>query len=227
MGFSGKMLFVACRDCAVLHPAVGYTTDHPDEASSELLAAFGAFVAQHWAHDLVWFRRNGEEVASDQALWDPMAAITFEVAAGDDVYVVTAQRMNIDEPRIYRFAPGRLEVARTQVQIDDDFLRRGLDRSFYPQALRLAKLERFVSVVHEVINHLKPDELPIAFDDAEDPSVSIARMPDQTYDELLGRCAEIFDPAEFGTVTKFLQANRYEDGLLALRVRREIRIAPS
>lgn len=227
MTFSGKMLFVACHSCEVLHPAVGYTTDPPDDASGELLAAFGEFVARHWAHDLAWFRRNGSDVVSDQALWDPMAVITFEVTDGDHIYVATATRTDIDEPRTYRFAPGQLEVAHTQVQIDDDDLRRGLDRSFYPQALRLTKLDRFVSVVHEVISHLKPDELPVAFDDADDPAVSIARMPDQTYQELVGRCAEIFDPAEFNTVTKFLQDNRYEDGLLALRVRRELRIAPS
>ena len=226
MTFSGKILFVACRDCALLHPALGYVSDPPDEASGELLAAFGAFVAEHWAHDLVWLRRGESEVISDQPLWDPMAAITFEVTGGgDEFYVVTAQRPDIDSPRVYRFAPGRLELTQAQVQIDDQTLRRGLDRSFYPQALRLAKLERFVSVVHEVIGHLKPDELPIAFDDAEDPSVSIARMPDQTYLELVGRCAEIFDPAELGTVAKFLQANRHEDGLLALRVRREFRVA--
>ena len=48
-------------------------------------------------------------------------------------------------------------------------------------------------------------------------------MPDRSYQELLARCAEIFDPTELDTVSKFLRDNRNEDGLLALRVRRELR----
>jgi hypothetical protein len=117
-------------------------------------------------------------------------------------------------------------VTNSEVLIDHRDLRRGLDLTFYPRALRLTKLDRFVSVVRDVVSQLNPNQLTIAFDDAEDPAVSVARMPDETYQELLARCAEIFDPSEFDTLTKFLQSNRYEDGLLALRVRREYRAFP-
>ncbi|MFN8628211.1 MAG: hypothetical protein U0587_19845 [Candidatus Binatia bacterium] len=225
MGIGGNMLFVACRNCGLLHPAVCATAHPSDEATTESLVAFGQFIGEHQAHQLAWFRRHGAEAASDHPLWDPMAAITFEATDGQQTYVVVSCRTSIDEPRTYRFAPGALHLASTAVLIDDHDLRRGLDRTFQPHVLRLTTLDRFVSLVHEVISHVRPDELSVAFDDAEDPAVSIAPMPDETYQELVDRCAEIFEPSEFGTVAKFLEDNREADGLLALRVRREFVVA--
>ncbi|HEX7408194.1 MAG TPA: hypothetical protein VF515_11180 [Candidatus Binatia bacterium] len=229
MSFWDNTLLVGCRDCGVLvlHPATCHTTTPPDEASEEFIAAFWRFVADHQSHAITWLQRHGTEVASDRALWDPMATITFEATDGHQVYLVNGGRAAVEEPRIYRFAPGTLDVTNSEILIDDRDLRRGLDVTFYPHALRLTKLDRFVSVVRDVVSHLNPDALTVAFDDAEDPAVSVARMPDETYQELLARCAEIFDPSEFDTLTKFLQSNRYEDGLLALRVRREYRALPA
>jgi len=221
------MLFVACRDCGLLHPAVCAAANPPDDATNESLVAFGQFIGEHQTHQLAWFRRHGAEASSDHPLWDPMAAITFEATDGAQTYVVVSSRTSIDEPRTYRFTPGALQLASATVRIDDHDLRRGLDRTFQPHVLQLTTLDRFVSLVHEVISHVKPDELAVAFDDAEDPAVSIAPMPDETYQELVDRCAEIFDPSEFGAVTKFLEDNREADGLLALRVRREFVVAPA
>ena len=79
----------------------------------------------------------------------------------------------------------------TVILVDDEDLRRGLDWEFYPHALRPGKLDRFVLVVREIVGRFNPEGLPIAFDDADDPMVSIARMPDRSYQELLARCAEI------------------------------------
>jgi len=227
MDSEGSMLFVACRYCSVLHPAVCATSNTPDDVTSELLVAFAQFIGEHQAHQLAWFRRHGVEAAYDHPLWDPMAAITFEVTDGEQTYFVVSSRSSIEEPRTYRFAPGALQLASAKVLTDDHDLRRGLDRTFQPHILRLTTLDRFVSLVHEVVSHVHPDELSVAFDDAEDPMVSIAPMPDETYQELVHRCAEIFDPSEFGTVTKFLQENRDADGLLALRVRREFVVTPA
>jgi hypothetical protein len=83
-------------------------------------------------------------------------------------------------------------------------------------------LDRFISVVHDIVSHIPPNDLEIAFDDADDPAVSIARMPTESYQELLTRCTEIFDAWEWPRVSRFLRDNRGEDGLLALRVRRQM-----
>jgi hypothetical protein len=223
MELSHNIWLIACRGCSVLQPVACVRSTGPDDAVEASREAYRQFFAEHHAHDLMWFARHGNELASDRALWDPMATVTFEVTDGQRTYVATGSRSSLEEPRVYRFAPGTLDSMEAAILMDDTDLRRGLDLHFYPHALRLGKLDRFVLAVREVVSHLNPAELPIAFDDVSDPMVSVARMPDQSYEELLARCAEIFDPAEIDTVSKFLRDNRDEDGLLALRVRRELR----
>jgi hypothetical protein len=214
---------IACRDCSVLQPLVCARSTRPDDAAQVWRQAYRDFLAEHRGHDLACFARHGDALASDHPLWDPMVTIRFEVTDGERIYVATGTRPSLEEPRVYRFGPGTLDVVGTAILVDDDDLRRGLDWEFYPNALRLGKLDRFLLVVHEIVGRLNPEELPITFDDADDPTVSVARMPDHSYQELLARCAEIFDPTELDTVSRFLRDNRDEDGLLALRVRRELR----
>lgn len=221
MTASPAIHLIACRDCGLLQPVEILTAAPADATVEAALEAYCQFLADHHEHDLTWLARYGCESFSDRALWDPMATITLAATDGERFYVVSGSRSSIEEPRIYRFAPGSLGAGNAMVLIDDQHLRRGLDLEFYPHALRLTKIEQFLSAVHDIVAHLHAEELPIAFDDADDPAISIARMPDETYEELLIRCAQIFDPAEIDTVTRFLRENRYEDGLLALRVRRE------
>jgi hypothetical protein len=223
MDLSSHTWLIACRDCSVLQPAARVISGWADDTAEAWREACFQFFSKHQGHDLAWFARHGDDVASDRALWDPMATVTFEVTDGQSTYVATGSRTSLEEVRVYRFAPGTLDSTGAVILVDDTDLRRGLDLEFYPHALRMGKLDRFVGVVREVVGHLNPAELPIAFDDADDPTVSVARMPDQSYEELLARCTEIFDPAEIDTVSRFLRDNRDEDGLLALRVRRELR----
>ena len=223
MELSHNRPLIACRDCSVLQPLTCVRSTQADDAADVWREAYRDFLADHRGHDLACFTRHGDAFASDHALWDPMATITFEITDGERIYVATGSRLSLEEPRIYRFVSGTLDAVGTAILVNDEDLRRGLDWEFYPHALRLGKLDRFVLMVREIVGRLNPEELPIAFDDADDPMVSIARMPDRSYQELLARCAEIFDPTELDTVSKFLRDNRDEDGLLALRVRRELR----
>jgi hypothetical protein len=214
---------LACRDCQLLQPAVDDSPTQRDELTQEAVDEQNDFIARHAAHRLSHFRRHGWQSRADRPLWDPMVTITFEVTDGQQIYVATCARQSIDEPRVYQFAPGSLEVCNTQVAIDVGDLRRGLDRHFYPHAIRPSKVQRFVAVLCDLLNHVVPDELQIAFDASEDPAVSIARMPDTIYAAVSACCADIFDAWELERVRAFLSDNRDEYGLLALRVRREFR----
>lgn len=194
-----------------------------DDAGIEGADAYAEFVAKHRAHHIASLWRSGSEVRADRPLWDPLATLTFEVTDGDQSYVVNATRRSIEDDRRYQFAPGLLEVGNAEVQIEPYDLRRGLDLQFRPEKLSRVRIDRFLAAVHEVVNQLDAEELEIAFDDADDPTVSIAGMPDATYNDLLARCAKIFDPREeLPRVVAFLRDNRGADGLLALRVRRQV-----
>ena len=214
-------IFLACHDCGVLHPVDATAPTRFDEAPTAS-EDYASFAARHATHHTARLIRQAGETASDRPLWDPMATLTFQATDGEQHYIVTAHRESIEDPRAYRFAPGELETKSSEVGVDDRDLRRGLDRQFFPHALRPTKVDRFISVVHEVVSHIPPDGLEIAFDAADDPAVSVARMPTESYEELLNRCTEIFDPSEWPRVSTFLQDNRGEDGLLALRVRRQV-----
>ena len=215
---------LGCRDCQVLYRVVNDPPPAWDEPTEDAIDTHNDFVACHAAHRLARFRRRSSDSHADGPLWDPMSTIHFEITDGEHTYVATCTRNAVDEPRLYRFAPGALEVCTTEVSIDEADLRRGLDRHFYPHAVRPTKVDRLMAVVHELVRSVDPEDLEIAFAASDDPAVSIARMPDYLYQELVARSTEVFDGWEMSTVGDFLSDNRDDDGLLTLRLRRTLRI---
>lgn len=212
--------FLACRDCGVLHAILLRSSVWSDEMVEDALGVCDQFRVAHGDHRIAWFERHGEESIADHPLWDPMATISFEVTDGDTLYVATSMRESVETERVYRFVQGSLQLRESEIMLDNESLRRALDREFYPHALRPTKVAGLLSVLCEVVSRIDPANITIAFDEANDPALSIARMPDASYEELLARVAEIFDPWEFSRVIGFLHDNRNEDGVLALRVRR-------
>jgi len=215
MALDTILSFTACRDCGELHPVPDTGATFLDDV--EGVDPYKEFLARHGTHHLAAFRRSGSECRTDRPFWDPLATLTFEVTDGEQSYVVSGTRRTIEDARVYRFAAGVLDKGTSEVQINPRDLRRGL---FHPHALRPMQIDRFLAAVDEVISQIDPDELVTAFDDADDPDVSVAGMPDGIYNELLARCTDIFDPVELPRVVTFLGDNRNADGLLALRVRR-------
>jgi hypothetical protein len=212
--------FVACLTCGVLHPCLRRSPTQRDSSEQEASESYQQFRSAHAGHLTSEVHRHDSESFADRPLWDPMASSAFEVTDGWRTYVVISTRTSIEEPRTYRIMPGSIEVHTSDISVDDRDIRRALDYAFYPHAVRGTKIDRFVAALREVISHVEPDELAIAFDAADDPQVSIAPMPEVRYAELLSRCAQIFDGWELSRVSSFLQSNCGEDGLLALRVRR-------
>jgi hypothetical protein len=219
--------FLACRDCNVLQPLATSFLRCVDAAEAAAAQeACEEFVVGHCTHRTARLRRCGSECYADRPLWDPMATVTFVATDGEHTYVVTAGRSSIDAPRAYRFQPGTLAVESTEIAVDTADLRCGLDLLFHPHALRPTKVERFLAAVDALIHRIDLEHIEIAFDVADDPAVSIARMPDSAYSQLLDQCEQIFDSWELLHVTAFLKSNRDADGLLALRVRRHLAILP-
>jgi hypothetical protein len=221
--------WLACRDCQLAHPVGTPAHGLPSELQDELTAAVAAFLNAHGGHNVTHVHRDDDcAVLSTRPLWDPMATVSMEVTDGSRRFVLTAERNSVDEPRTYRIVPGRLHEAHpAAVEIDAGDVRRSLDRAFYPHVLRPSKIDRFVRTLSELVGHLEPCTLDVAFDDANDPAVSIAALPDTVCCELSQRCADIFDPPELARVLAFLNDNRSESGALAVRIRREPSFAPT
>jgi len=214
--------FLGCHDCGELLPILPRGALGCEDLAENDLTRCNEFLTKHQLHRTACFCRSHSELLADRPLWDPMATLVFEVTDGGERYAVTATRPSIEEARSYRFAPGSLVVATAEVAVDRDHLRRGLDSEFFPHALRATKVDRFLTAVNDVIRHLRAAEIETIFDAADDPAVSIAPMPEDSYRDLVDRCAGIFDALELPRVLAFIDENRREDGLLALRVRRHV-----
>src|SRR5690606_14839467 len=123
-------------------------------------------------------------------------------------------RDSIDLPRRFCFAPGRLVVAPGSVEIDEADVRRALDLELQPHALRASQIDALLTVLHASLDGLAAEELEIAFEDVDDPEVSIAPLPEQAFQRVLDASSRIFDDWELPRVERFLLENRGEDGLL-------------
>ncbi len=204
--------FLLCRRCGVLHPLLA-TLD--DEDAHEL----AEFRADHDAHSIERAERIPDSALFDGPPWDPMSGRWLKVLAGGDELLVRSWRRSADEPRRHELSATAPYVTDC-VEIDEPLLRRALDRHFYPHTLRTIKLERFARAVHDLIADLDPAEVETSFDDVSVANASIGPLPEPVCTALLGRCAAIFDPVELDRVRTFIAEHRWEDGALAVRVRR-------
>jgi hypothetical protein len=213
--------WMGCRKCGVAVPLLPSAAWLPgdSELRDDLVTDF---LTDHTGHQVTHlYRCEDTEVVTNRPLWDPMATIALQVTDGNGFFILRGERQSINEPRLYHFSAGNFVVRRTRVNIDTRDLRRGLDLELYPHTVRTALVDRFIDLLLELVGRVQPENLDVAFDASDDPSVSIARMPAEVYEALYGRCSEIFPTDDLVRVRKFLDDNRFEDGLLALRVRRE------
>jgi hypothetical protein len=211
--------FLACRDCGTLVPIMA-SHDAIGGLSDEMAASRAEFLDVHGAHRLLELKRTETESASVGPVWDPMSTHYVELTDGVQLFVATSSRPSIDEGRVYTFEPCALRSLASEVEIAENDVRRGLDLEFYPHAVRPTKVDDFLNALHAAIRDLALEDIEIAFADVDDPAVSIAPMPEQAFQRLLAASTQIFDAWEIPHVERFLRQNRLEDGVLALRVRR-------
>jgi hypothetical protein len=215
-------VFLLCRFCRVVHRvyaarelAAGGTV------SEEAAVSYGQFLIEHRHHTLQRLERSTFVEAWDRPLWDPSRSGCMELTNGHERFTVRSWRPTIDAPVSRELVDETIETSTLRLSVEEDALRRALDHHFFPYALRPKKIDSFVAAVQEVLAALPGYQLEPSFDDADDPAVSIARLPDDGCVALLARCMDIFDAWELPRVASFVSANRDEYGALALRVHRD------
>ncbi len=209
----GSPELLLCRRCGVLYPL---PTRTPDDDALEDLASFRA---DHDPHGLVSAERVAEPALFDGVTADPMSARWFQVAIGNEVLLVHSWRASIDEPRRFELSAG-LPATTDSTGVDEPLLRRALDRHFYPQAIRAAKVDRILAIVRSVVGRLDARDVEIAFDDPAYPNAAIGPLPDGLDQDVLGGCAAFLDAWELDRLRAFVAEHRGADGALAVRVRR-------
>ena len=212
--------FLLCRRCGVLMPTDSCAPWRT--ADGDAAAELATFRAEHDEHGIESAERVDERVRIDRPVSDPFATRWFQVAAGADVLAVRSWRVTIDDPRRYELADGGLPPLSSWVDVDEALLRRALDRHFYPHVIRPAQLEAFVSTVRDLLAPVDPAEIDIAFDDPSLPDAGIGPFPAPLADDLMARCAALFDPVGIERARSFIRDHRAEDGALAVRVHRAL-----
>jgi hypothetical protein len=214
--------FLLCRDCRVLHPVfVPHQNGSRGVVDEETAIAYGQFVAEHRLHTLERVERCSLREYHDGRVFDPMRTSLIEVSNGKGPLTICRSRDDVELPRVWEVADQHIEERPSSLSIEEPVIRRALDRHFYPYVLRPSKIDDFVRAVYEVLATIVAEDVETAFNDGEDPAVSIARLPDDSCLALLTRCGYIFDAWELVQIASFVGANRDEYGALALRVRRE------
>lgn len=212
--------FLLCRRCGVLMPTDSCTPWRT--ADGDAAAELAAFRAEHDEHGVETAERIDERIRVDRPVADPFASRWFQVAAGADLLAVRSWRVTIEEPRRYELADGGLPPISSWVDVDEALLRRALDRHFYPHVIRPAQLEAFVSTVRDLLAPVDPTQIDIAFDDPTLPDAGIAPFPAPLAEDLMARCAALFDPISMERARSFIRDHRAEDGALAVRVHRAL-----
>ena len=220
--------YLFCRSCGVLCPQESHfeaSSSNHDQASSDDESSSDEdvrqFVAAHETHGLDRATRSTTTAVYDRAVWDPMGTVWFEVACNRETFLVRASRTSIDTARCYELVPGSIQCGRSAVEFDEPYLRSALDRHFFPHLLRPTTIDQFVTLLRSLVGEMHCEDIETSFDDANDPTVGIAPLPDPLGDQILARCAEMFDEWEVERVASFVDTNRFEDGALALRVRQQ------
>lgn len=210
--------FLVCRFCAVLSPLSPHGADVPLEDGE--LSDFERFRGEHDAHGVEIATRVDAPAVHDRPVWDPMAVAWFEVQINGERFVVRSSRTSVEASRSWELTSGVIEHCASEVELDEEYLRLALDEWFYPQVLPPRVSDRFLAVVEDVTQALDPDEITEAFDDSDDPQVSIAPMPISARQRLLERTQGFLDAVERQRVAGFVDAHSGADGALALHVRR-------
>lgn len=217
--------FLLCRSCRLLHPLQVDGFDLPIEEIEAFALELQIFRSEHAEHGVEEAMRLPGPSTHDRPMWDPMANSWFQVTAHGDTLLVRGWRTSIEEPRHYSLEASAPAVEIGLVDLDVALVRRALDRHFFPQVVSDRKIDAFVAAASDLVGRLDPIDVETSYDDAEVPNSAMGPLPDDVCDALLIRCAAIFDVWELQRVRRFVEENRNEYGVLAVRVHRQLALA--
>lgn len=221
--------FLHCPDCdLVFRPSPhdrapefrptsdGYTETVRDDC--------GDFLARHTRHALRTLRPNGDLMAHEGPLWDPMASTYWQVSFGTELFVVQGWRDALGEPLRYRLLAGRLVAEHPTVEVPEDEIRERIDRALYPGVVTERKLTAFVERFKAVVRDLDPATLEILYQVPDDPTLSIARPPASALEGLAIAARQIFDAADAARIEAHLKTSTEDADPFTVLVHRRVRV---
>lgn len=221
--FDGAFLF--CADCFAVHRITG--ADHApiflDDGSAVAADDFQQFLAGHTEHQFEILQRSSDAEMFSHARWDPMCRVAWQVTNGETDFVITFGREDIDGPRRYAIAPGRMVLTRQSVEIDDETLHRVVDETLYPHSAPASKIEAVTAACRRLLAAVPMDELEPIDELRGDPNVQLAFLPESVAKGLCSEVLKLFTGADREAVLEVVESDlRHEIPLVRIARRYQI-----
>jgi hypothetical protein len=219
--------FVFCTDCHAVHRVTRndrapiYLSDGTAVQTDDC----ERFLAFHRDHRLQVLRRSSDAEMISHPRWDPMCRVTWDVSDGESDFVVTFGRTDIEGPREYVVAPGRMVLERESVDLDEEALHRTIDEALYPHAAPAHKIAALIQTCRRLLLATSSDELELLDESREEPNVQLAGLPLSVAEQLREKVREVFSEEETEGLFSILDHDlRYD--IPVVRLIRHYRIEP-
>jgi hypothetical protein len=226
--------FIWCRNCDAVHhvtsydkaPQYVYVDGEIDEIPAD---EWRAFMRQHAGHRLEPLKALGEKYFRRGSISDPMGVAYIEVTNGSDHLLLRQSRTNIAEPLSFELMRGRLVDQGVTVCIQDSEIKKEMRSHFTwdSETFEDEKIDLFVQLFSDVVTAIEPDAIEVASFCSEDDNVTFGFLPADVIESLMAKCAPYFQPRELDDLRRFIDSHREPCNVLALVMRRELKVEQS
>jgi len=190
--------FLCCTDCNAVDRVVSsdraptYTVDGTPTAADD----FQKFLTAHADHRFRLLHRSSDAEMLSHARWDPMCRIAWEVSDGEQSYVVTFGRSDIDRSREYAVAAGHMSLESEIVRVDGEVFHRLVDDALFPHAAPPRKIDALLEKCRRLVATIPSDRWEPVDEMRDDPNVQLACLPDSVVNELRVEALSLFSREE-------------------------------
>jgi hypothetical protein len=217
--------FLFCAQCAVAHritradQAAVFLPDGTPSAADD----YQLFLDAHPEHPLQLLRRTSDAEMLSHPRWDPMCRVSWELTDGENDYVVTFGRSDVNGPREYGISRGRMILDRETVEVDIQALHRVIDEALYPLAAPARKIEALIASCRRLIGATPIERFEPLDESRDDANVQLACLPPSVAGALRAELFRVFSGMEAERLVDIMQHDLRTD-IPIVRLTRRYRI---
>jgi hypothetical protein len=174
---------------------------------------------EHEGHRLEPLEALGEKYFCQGSMSDPMGVAYIEVTNGRDHLLLRQSRKSIAEPLSFKITCGRLIDQGVTVSIQDSAIKKEMRHHFKwsGDPFEDQKIDLFIQLLRNVVI--------VGF--SEDDTVSFGSLQADVIASLLAKCALYFQPQELDEIRRFIDSHGEPSDVLALVMRRQLKVEHS
>jgi len=190
--------FLCCTDCNAVHRVArsDRAPVYANDGTPTSVDDFQKFSTAHADHRFRLLHRSGDAEMISHARWDPMCRIAWEVSDGENSYVITFGRSDLDRTREYAVSPGHMKLESETIRVDSEVFHRLVDEALFPHAAPPRKIDALLEKCRRLVATLPGDGYEPIDELRDDPNVQLACLPDAIVAELRVEALSLFSRDE-------------------------------